>query len=211
MPLLFGLMSSTVHQRVVIGIKVQLRSVPSYAIRILLFVMPGVPLVFADVRTFHSFIWIGDTESRDANYDQIEVVVIDVVGAAAAYSTRYGRDHPNLIDRWECNASICNPPLRGIHKAYDRSPAIGWKRVIVYVFSFIKSRRGYFFVPKNDTCRTSDFSNIPFTVTGYGIPIQVNRSTPSAWNVYIQSCVSDLKSSTSDPVPLLKDTQTESL
>ena len=46
---------------------------------------------------------------------------------------------------------------------------------------------------------------------GYGIPIQVNRSTPSAWNVYIQSCVSDLKSSASDPVPLLKDTQTESL
>ncbi len=113
--------------------------------------------------------FVGDTESRDANYDQIEVVVIDVVGAAAAYSPRYGRDHPNLIDRWECNASICNPPLRGIHKAYDRSPAIGWKRVIVYVFSFIKSKRGYFFVPKNDTCRTSDFSNIPFTVTGYGI------------------------------------------
>ena len=62
MPLLFGLMSSTVHQRVIIGIKVQLLSVPSYAMRILLFVMPGVPLVFADVRTFHSFIWIGDTE-----------------------------------------------------------------------------------------------------------------------------------------------------
>ena len=56
MPLLFGLMSSTVHQRVVIGIKVQLRSVPSYAIRILLFVIPGVPLVFADVRTFHPLI-----------------------------------------------------------------------------------------------------------------------------------------------------------
>lgn len=62
MPLLFGSMLSTVHQRVVIGIKVQLLSVPSYAMRILLFVMPGVPLVFADVRTFHSFIWIGDTE-----------------------------------------------------------------------------------------------------------------------------------------------------
>ena len=56
MPLLFGLMSSTVHQRVVIGIKVQLSSVPSYAMRILLFVMPGVPLVFADVSTFHSLI-----------------------------------------------------------------------------------------------------------------------------------------------------------
>lgn len=63
-PLLFGLMSSTVHQRVITGIKVQLLSVPSYAMRILLFVMPGVPLVFADVRTFHPFIWIGDTESR---------------------------------------------------------------------------------------------------------------------------------------------------
>lgn len=62
MPLLFGLMSSTVHQRVVIGIKVQLLSVPSYAMRILLFIMPGVPLVFVDVRTFHPFIWIGDTE-----------------------------------------------------------------------------------------------------------------------------------------------------
>lgn len=56
MPLDFGLMSSTVHQRVIIGIKVQLRSVPSYAIRILLFVIPGVPLVFADVRTFHPLI-----------------------------------------------------------------------------------------------------------------------------------------------------------
>lgn len=63
MPLLFGSMLSTVHQRVIIGIKVQLLSVPSYAMRILLFVMPGVPLVFADVRTFHPFIWIGDTES----------------------------------------------------------------------------------------------------------------------------------------------------
>lgn len=57
-------MLSTVHQRVVIGIKVQLLSVPSYAMRILLFVMPGVPLVFVDVSTFHPFIWIGDTESH---------------------------------------------------------------------------------------------------------------------------------------------------
>ena len=64
MPLLFRSMLSTVHQRVVIGIKVQLLSVPSYAMRILLFVMPGVPLVFVDVSTFHPFIWIGDTESR---------------------------------------------------------------------------------------------------------------------------------------------------
>lgn len=56
MPLLFGSMLSTVHQRVVIGIKVQLLSVPSYAMRILLFVMPGVPLVFADVSTFHPLI-----------------------------------------------------------------------------------------------------------------------------------------------------------
>lgn len=55
-PLAFGLMSSTVHQRVVMGIKVQLWSVPSYAMRILLFVMPGVPLVFADVRIFHPSI-----------------------------------------------------------------------------------------------------------------------------------------------------------
>lgn len=56
MPLLFGSMLSTVHQRVIIGIKVQLLSVPSYAMRILLFVMPGVPLVFADVSTFHPLI-----------------------------------------------------------------------------------------------------------------------------------------------------------
>ena len=39
----------------------------------------------------------GDTESRDADYDQIEVVVIEVVGAAAAHGFRYGRDHPNLF------------------------------------------------------------------------------------------------------------------
>lgn len=56
MPLLFGSMLSTVHQRVIIGIKVQLLSVPSYAMRILSFVMPGVPLVFADVSTFHPLI-----------------------------------------------------------------------------------------------------------------------------------------------------------
>ena len=96
-PLLFGLMSSTVHQRVVAGIKVQLLSVPSYAMRILLSVMPGVPLVFADVRTFHPFIWIGDTESHNANYGQIEVVVIDVVGAATDYRARYWRDNPNFL------------------------------------------------------------------------------------------------------------------
>ena len=80
-----------------------------------------------------------DTESHDANYDQIEVVVVEVVGAAATYSPRNWRDHTNLIDRWECNASIGNPPLGGIHKAYDRGSAIGWKRVLVHILSLIKS------------------------------------------------------------------------
>ena len=38
-----------------------------------------------------------DTESLDANYGQIKVVVVDVVGAAAAHGFCYGCDHPNLF------------------------------------------------------------------------------------------------------------------
>lgn len=80
-----------------------------------------------------------DTESRDANYDQIEVVVVDVVWPAATYTSRNWRDHLNLIDRWECNASIGNPPLGGVHKAHDWGSAVGGKGVIVNVLFLVEA------------------------------------------------------------------------